>query len=125
MIASTKRQRIRAAQAELYAMFKLGRDQTVHGETVREDIRKLQGVQYYRAGQCRNDPDATPHTYAEMKDGTLWPMCGYGWNRSNGARFSIFRGTPGSEGDCRICRENVRLCRSPVKIGVKRKTRWL
>ena len=27
--------------------------------------------------------------------GHLWPMCIYGWNRSNGHRLSILRGSPG------------------------------
>jgi hypothetical protein len=43
----------------------------------------------YRAGEDRNPrtydwrPKAS-HTYAMMADGELWPMCGYGWNRSDG-----------------------------------------
>ena len=63
-------------------------------------------VLYYR-GQCRNDEHALSHTYAEMDDGELWPMCGYGWNRSDGHRFSIFRGAPGTQGDCKIGQEGV------------------
>lgn len=79
----------------------------------------------YRSGQCRNDERALSHTYAMMSDGDLWPMCGYGWNRSNGDRFSISRGTPGTEGDCKVCARNVRLKKPPVTEGHEHKTRWL
>lgn len=79
----------------------------------------------YRSGQCRNDPNALSHTYAMMSDGELWPMCGYGWNRSGGTRFSIFRGSPGSEGDCRLCRKNVLAGKPPVIDGFPHRTRWL
>lgn len=88
-------------------------------------IRDMQGITGYQAGQCRNDDTALSHTYAMMKDGGLLPMCGYGWNRSNGSRFSIFRGTPGTEGDCKLCRDNVRYGRSPIRKGFRHKTRWL
>ena len=37
----------------------------------------------YRSGQDRNEPDTLSHTYAITAAGNLWPMCGYGWNRSN------------------------------------------
>lgn len=82
-------------------------------------------VSYYRAGQCRNDPEALSHTYAQMSDGELWPMCGYGWNRAGGYRFSIFRGAPNTEGDCKICRKNVALKKPPVLEGHKIQRRWL
>ena len=83
------------------------------------------GVAFYRSGSCRNDPRAMDHTYAEMEDGELWPMCGYGWNRSNGTRFSIFRGSPGTEGECKLCRKNVAEGKLPLTIGFPHKTRWL
>ena len=79
----------------------------------------------YRRGQCRNDERALSHTYAIMADGELWPMCGYGWNRSDGDAFSIFRGAPGTEGDCKLCRRNVAAGRAPVFDGFQHKTRWL
>lgn len=82
-------------------------------------------VAFYRSGQCRNSNGAMSHTYAEMSDGELWPMCGYGWNRSDGHRFSIFRGSPGTEGDCLICRRNVAKKKAPVMEGFDHKTRWL
>jgi hypothetical protein len=79
----------------------------------------------YRRGQCRNNENALSHTYAMTADGELWPMCGYGWNRSDGDRFSIFRSAPGSEGDCKLCRKNVAAGKQPVFDGFPHKTRWL
>lgn len=82
-------------------------------------------VDYYRSGSCRNDERAKSHTYAQMSDGEMWPMCGYGWNRSDGERFSVFRGSPGTEGDCLLCRRNVAAKKPPVTDGFPHKTRWL
>lgn len=83
------------------------------------------GIVGYRAGECRNDERALSHTYADMADGSLLPMCGYGWNRSGGHRFSIFRGSPGTNGDCKLCAKNVAANRAPVADGFPHKTRWL
>lgn len=86
-------------------------------------------VEYYRAGEDRNEAaygrKSTLHTYAQMTDGSLWPMCGYGWNRSNGERFSILRKSPGTEGDCKLCCKNVAAGRRPVFDGMPHKTKWL
>jgi hypothetical protein len=79
----------------------------------------------YRAGEDRNEQHATAHTYAMMADDSLYPMCGYGWNRSNGKRFSIFRGSPGTQGDCKLCQANVAAMRPPVMHGYPHKTKWL
>jgi hypothetical protein len=79
----------------------------------------------YRSGQDRNEPYALSHTYAMMDDGELWPMCGYGWNRSGGTRLSILRGAPGTEGDCKLCAKNVAACRPPLKDGFPHRTKWL
>lgn len=79
----------------------------------------------WRSGQCRNTETALQHTYVEDKSGDLWPMCGYGWNRSNGTAFSIFRGSPGTEGDCKLCQKNLRAGKPPVKEVFPHKTRWL
>lgn len=79
----------------------------------------------YREGQCRNEERALSHTYAMMEDGGLWPMCGYGWNRSDGERFSILRNVPGSEGDCKICAKNVAAKKPPLMDGFPHKTKWL
>ena len=79
-------------------------------------------VAFYRSGQCRNDPDALLHTYAEMDNGG---MCGSGWNRDDGQRLSIFLGSPGMEGDCRSCRKNVAAGKPPMSEGWPHKTKWL
>ena len=79
----------------------------------------------YRSGSCRNSDDALSHTYAMTTAGNLWPMCEYGWNRSNGHRFSILRGPPGTEGDCEFCRRNVAAGKRPVHRPRGHKTKWL
>lgn len=79
----------------------------------------------YRSGDDRNEVNALSHTYAMMSDDGLWPMCGYGWNRSNGHGFSIFRGSPGTEGDCKLCAKNVAAKKPPVMDGFEHKTKWL
>lgn len=78
----------------------------------------------FRMGQDRNEKNALTHTYEETEDG-LFPMCGYGWNRSNGHSFSIFRGSLDTEGECRTCRKNVKLDKPAVRDGFKHKTKWL
>ena len=82
-------------------------------------------IAFYRSGQCRNEPNALSHTYAEMDDGELYPMCGYGWNRSDGHRLSIFRGSPGTQGDCKLCAKNVAANKPPVMDGWPHKTKWM
>lgn len=82
-------------------------------------------VLYYRCGQDRNEPDSMSHTYAQTAAGHLWPMCGYGWNRSGGHSFSIFRGTPGTQGACILCFRNVRDGKRPLHRGWPHKTKWL
>lgn len=78
----------------------------------------------YRSGKDRNDERALSHTYIETADG-LFPMCGYGWNRSDGYGFSILRGTPGTEGDCKLCRKNVAADKGPVREPFPHPTRFL
>lgn len=77
-----------------------------------------------RSGQDRNNEHALSHTYAETADG-LFPLCGYGWNRSGGYSFSILRGTPGTEGDCKLCRKRLLAGEPPVIEAFPHKTRWL
>lgn len=79
----------------------------------------------YRSGSCRNSDDALSHTYAMMDNDDLWPMCEYGWNRSDGHAFSIFRGSPGTEGDCRICRKRVAARLQPIFAPRGHRTKWI
>lgn len=80
----------------------------------------------YRAGKDRVEDNVLSHTYAMTSAGNLFPMCGRGWNRSGGYRFSILRGPPGSEGECLVCRRNVAAGRRPPHPrGWPHKTKWL
>ena len=65
------------------------------------------------------------HLYAVDDDGNYFPMCIYGWNRSDGEGFSIFRGHSGSKGLCKICKRRVEANLPPIKDGSKHKTKWL
>lgn len=79
----------------------------------------------YRSGSCRNSNGKTKsHTYM-LVDGDLYPMCGYGWNRSNGEAYSIFRGAWGTEGTCKLCQKNLASGKKPVIDGFKHKTKWI
>lgn len=79
----------------------------------------------YRSGVCRNEQEKRhSHTYAEV-DGKLYPMCGYGWNRSDGTGYSIFRGTWGTEGSCKRCQNNLRTGKPPVMNGWPHPTKWI
>ncbi len=74
----------------------------------------------------RNNPDeARVHAYVEVSGRGLLPMCGYGWNRSNGHRFSILRGYGSRRGRCKLCEKNVAQKKEPVVDGFEHKTRWL
>lgn len=79
------------------------------------------------------------HLYVEVKEPTdvaskagigartgYLPMCRYGWNRSNGEAFSIFRGHSGARGLCKVCkkRADAGLPGVPAKSG-SHKTKWL
>lgn len=80
----------------------------------------------YINGVCRNSQDEVrSHTYALDDKGELWPMCEYGWNRSDGAAFSIFRGHVSARGHCKICDKNEAKHRPPVKKAKGHKTKWL
>lgn len=81
-------------------------------------------IESYRAGSCRNNDKALSHTYAEV-DGELYPMCGYGWNRSDGTGFSIFRSSIETEGNCKLCQKNLHAGKMPVMDGFPHKTAWL
>jgi hypothetical protein len=86
---------------------------------IHKDIKK------YRSGTDRNEQSALSHTYAEDKNGDLWPMCGYGWNRSNGHSFSIFRNEYGTQGKCKLCRKNLSSGKPFLTEGFEHKTKWL
>lgn len=80
-------------------------------------------IRRYLCGQDRNEDYALTHTYVYDANGGLWPMCEYGWNRSNGEAFSIFR-SPGT-GACGLCRRAVAQRKQPVFEPRGHKTKWL
>lgn len=54
------------------------------------------------------------------------PMCRYGWNRSDGAGFSIFRGHTGKRGLCKICEKRMRLGLHGLEsVPGSHKTKWI
>jgi len=86
----------------------------------------IEGEPNYRSGSCRNSEPGTvkSHTYMDY-EGDLYPMCGYGWNRSDGHGYSIFRGSWGTEGDCKICQKNLKAGKEPILDGWPHPTKWL
>ena len=83
-------------------------------------------VVHYLLGADRNNPDAArAHIYAKTSAGNLWPMCDYGWNRSNGERFSILRGWNSARGNCKICERRLEAGLRPIVHARPHKTKWL
>lgn len=77
-------------------------------------------------GVCRNEPDARKaHAYVGDSYHSLeGPLCPYGWNRSGGFGFSIFRNNVGRLGRCVLCESAImRGDLTPVEPKA-RKTRW-
>lgn len=58
----------------------------------------------YIVGLGRDNPyPKLSHLYkGDFSDPGL-PMCRHGWNRENGAAYSIWRGNIGMNGICKIC----------------------
>ncbi len=77
-------------------------------------------------GLDRNSLDKVRHhLYEILPDGEYLPMCDYGWNRSGGEYFSIFRGNISARGGCKICERRVDQDLPALKSGRPQKTRWL
>lgn len=80
----------------------------------------------YIIGADRNSPDKVrAHLYAKTKAGHLWPMCDYGWNRSDGSRFSILRGNGSARGTCAICERRADAGLRPILNARPHNTRWI
>ena len=80
----------------------------------------------FTEGLCRNEQDAVrSHIYERFPDGSYAPMCGYGWNRSNGTSFSIFRGHTSARGTCQLCQRNLKAGKPAVRDGWPHKTKWI
>lgn len=80
----------------------------------------------YVLGADRNNPnEAKAHWYVADAEGELWPMCDYGWNRSNGQSFSILRGWDSRRGICSICEKRGKENLPPIFTAKEHKTKWL
>ena len=75
----------------------------------------------------RNPGEEHQHSHLYVVDDEYdhIPMCIYGWNRSDGERFSIFRGWSGSKGLCKICQRRAKAGLPPITGNAKHKTKWL
>ena len=80
----------------------------------------------YIVGADRNNPDTVrAHLYATTQDGEYWPMCEYGWNRSDGERLSILRGNGSARGTCKLCEKRRDAKLLPIFQAKGHKTKWL
>lgn len=80
----------------------------------------------YIPGEGRNPREEwlKTHLYKGDYNNLEGPMCIYGWNRSDGSRFSIWRGLEGNRGICETClrRAEAGLPSVPPTF---HKTKWL
>lgn len=83
-------------------------------------------INYIEAiGRNEGEDKQHSHLYALTEKGDYWPMCIYGWNRSDGESFSILRGHAGRKGLCKICQKRKDKGLDPIYKGANRKTKWL
>lgn len=75
-------------------------------------------------GQDRNDSNVVAHLYAGDFANPGLPYCVRGWNRSDGSRYSIFRGVVGDAGICAVCQRRYQAGLAPVEPRY-RKTKWI
>lgn len=74
----------------------------------------------------RNPGEELQHSHLYLIEGEdYFPMCIYGWNRSDGNRLSIFRGHRGGRGLCSICQKRRAADLPPYRDGAPHKTKWL
>jgi len=81
-------------------------------------------IKGYIEGLDRNDQHLVAHLYKGTMSNPGLPMCGRGWNRSDGSGYSIFRGNVGKAGICKICIRRALAGKDGVPSR-KRKTRWI
>lgn len=76
----------------------------------------------------RNEGEQKQHSHLyEEREGDYFPLCTYGYNRSDGLGFSIFRGHRGARGLCKTC-EKRRAAGLPgivPPMEPTHKTKWL
>ena len=79
----------------------------------------------YVEGMGRNPGEEYQHSHLyEVLDDGYMPMCGYGWNRSDGYAFSILRGWTGAKGICKVCSKRAEK-NLPGVDPMPHKTKWL
>lgn len=78
----------------------------------------------YVVGQDRNTDDVVAHLYKGTFNAPSLPMCVRGWNRSDGERYSIFRGIVGNRGICKVCFRRA-VARKDGVESRERKTKWI
>lgn len=75
-------------------------------------------------GRNPGEEKGRSHLYL-LEDGEYTPMCEFGWNRSDGERFSIFRGWRGHRGLCRTCSNRAEKGLEPIREARGHKTQWI
>ena len=82
----------------------------------------------YVTGMGRNEGEdnLVTHLYEGSYESPGSPMCRFGWNRSNGAAYSIFRNNISNKGICKTCQKRAEkgLPSVPAVEG-SHKTKWL
>lgn len=85
----------------------------------------LKVIDYIIAADRNNPDEARAHWYAITEDHDYWPMCIYGWNRSDGDSFSILRGNGSARGVCKVCQIRKEKKLEPIFYPTRHKTKWL
>lgn len=80
----------------------------------------------YITGQDRNDSEGklVTHLYKGAFREPGLPMCVRGWNRSDGDRYSIWRGNVSNAGLCKVCLRRAMKGLDGIESR-QRKTKWL
>ncbi len=68
----------------------------------------------FRLGRDPEDTKALTHTYEQFLDGTMMPMCNWGYNRDQGRSFKVQVDEVGTEGLCIKCHRNKRAGKPAV-----------
>lgn len=80
-------------------------------------------------GADRNEQDKVhAHLYEQTgtgEDYALVPMCEWGWNRSDGFAFSIFRGNGSARGICKTCQGRRKADLPAITEPRGHKTKWI
>jgi len=73
-------------------------------------------IEGYVVGQSRDhDHDnRVSHLYKGTFDDCGYPMCKRGWNRDNGASYSIWRNNVSPGGICKICLKRATEGKEPI-----------